>query len=332
MTKRRRQDENDCFESEAAAVDRLFDICQGHFTTCSKDDLDGLLQRYPNAARSTRMCTKMEPFGTRCKKYPLHAACRKNAPTFVVRALLRSWPGAVRESYNSSNLPLHDACFCGKSLDTVQLLVEAWPSALREGVGSEYNGQSDEEHDVYYEEYGTSPLHCALMNPATSVDIVQFLIQEWPECVKKHHALSWACRMGASLPVIQCLVQNWHETYRVQSEDRLSLSTNSSPVSYLTDKLLDTSERIPDWETERYRSSVYAACRDGSSADSITLLIDKWSDQILTVDSYGRAPLHYAAQVNASLVTIQLLVKTCSNSSWLKISVLREFFSTALAC
>ncbi len=67
---------------------------------------------------------------------------------------------------------------------------------------------------------------------------------------------------------------------------------------------------MPEWEAEHYCSSVYVACRDGNSANSIAFLAYKWPDLISTIDSYGQVPLNYAAQVRAYLSTIHLLVES----------------------
>jgi len=167
--------EPDDVESEDSAINRLFAICEGE-TSFSCNEVENILERYPNAARTVKRCASSfypwgpppwgDPMSTPSEKYPLHVACRNNAPIPVIRALLKAWPGAL-QTPAASCLPLEEACICAKSLDTIQLLVEEWPKSI--------------EH--------YSPLHlalgiCARKRPEVSLDIIQFLVHQWPESVK----------------------------------------------------------------------------------------------------------------------------------------------------
>jgi len=103
------------------------------------------------------------------EKYPLHVACWKNAPISVIQALLKAWPGAL-QTPAAICLPLHEACACARSLDTIQMLVEEELKSI--------------EHYL--------PLHlalgiCARERPEVSLDIIQFLVHQWPESVKVSH-------------------------------------------------------------------------------------------------------------------------------------------------
>ncbi len=132
---------------EAAAVERLFEICKGEssFTTA---ELEEILEKYPNSPKRLRNCNDRTPAGSLFYsqeeyfetlprlKYPLHIACRTNAPISVIRALLMAWPKAIKmrvKDYLKRRtyfyLPFHEACHCSKSLATIQLLLETWPKA-----------------------------------------------------------------------------------------------------------------------------------------------------------------------------------------------------------
>jgi len=70
---------------EAAAVDRLFEICQGDSSPFTSNELDQILERYPNAPKRVRVCHALDIFTDETTtetlvKYPLHVACRRNAP------------------------------------------------------------------------------------------------------------------------------------------------------------------------------------------------------------------------------------------------------------
>ncbi len=64
------------------------------------------------------------------KFLPLHAACFSGAPVELVRALVKSYPNAVRMAAYGDKLPIHIACETGCSRDIVLSLVDAYPDSL----------------------------------------------------------------------------------------------------------------------------------------------------------------------------------------------------------
>jgi len=194
---------------QAAAVNRLFEILRTEESSHEfADEVESLLQQFPEGAKALEQerYSHMYP-------YPLHMACRNNAPISVIRALLKAWPRAVfSRTFNAPDavrtrpwrqgqdgeLPLQCACFCGKSLSTIQLLVDAWPDCWNLSQRSEW------------------PLYHALRNADVSYEIIEYLVQKWPQSIDyvqaygddySGYALHWECSSAVSLSIIQFLYQ-----------------------------------------------------------------------------------------------------------------------------
>jgi len=198
------REELDDLDSEAAAINRLFAICEGE-TAFSSDEIDRLLEQYPNAARTLKRCEiesdPMEddlfgdPVVETYDKYALHVACRNHAPLHVIQALIKAWPDALRAPAGN-HLPLHEACTCAKSLPTIQLLVEAWPESIQQCTT---------------DGFGYVAIDLALMASEVSLDIIQFLVQQWPESLQQdragYDALKRALACNQPDDIIHYLVQ-----------------------------------------------------------------------------------------------------------------------------
>jgi len=185
-------DEYQC-NPKAAATDRLFEICR-EGSLLHPDELKLLLQHFPDAVR-TRSADGM---------YPIHVACRNNAPYFVISAVGKAWPEMVRERGPTGALPLHEACRCAKSLERIKLLIELWPESIRDCGNEQFRNIR-------------LPLHDALSDPTVSLDIIQFLVNQWSESIKRPIendmvAIHWAYHNGVSLPVIKFLAKQWPES------------------------------------------------------------------------------------------------------------------------
>jgi len=305
-----------------SAVDHLFIICMGK-STFTMAELEYLLQTYPEAAKSWR--STVENHYSVCDPdveefiLPLHAACRKNAPISVIQTLLTAWPDAVwmwsssfeHQRSDEGTLPLHEACRSAKSLATIQLLLKASPNMIRQGRYSRKEG-------ILY------PLHIALRNFAVSVDVIQYLVEQWPESLQVRLdnddetgklAMHYACEKGLSCSVIRFLVEQWPAAVREKSELSLPLHyacrqarSSSDTIAYLIDawpdsiKVLDGHSRLP----------LHDACiHHAENPDVIKLLVDKWPDAAHVANpSDGCLPLHLACREKASLEVLQLLVQT----------------------
>ena len=92
---------------------------------------------------------------------PLHLACRRNPPLFVVHALIQANSGALRIRTVDGLTPLHFACYCGSEYSIIQALLQAYPEAA---------GLCDQR--------GRTPLHFATAGLRTSdrAKVIQCLL------------------------------------------------------------------------------------------------------------------------------------------------------------
>jgi len=236
-------DDESMEDPQATPTNRLFEICRGG-SLLYPDELKLLLQHFHNAF------TVQSADGM----YPIHVACRNNAPYFVVSAVGKAWPELVRERGPSGAFPLHEACRCAKSLETIKLLIAEWPESIRDCGNEQFK-------DIRL------PLHDALSNPTVSLDIIQFLVREWPESIKRPieknmMAIHWACTNGVSLPVIQFLAEQWPESVGM--------------------------------ETEYGQLLHYACSHSGTSKETIEYLVDVWPESPRQINRNGYLPLHLA--------------------------------------
>jgi len=339
----------DDFESDAAAIDHLFAICEGRTTTTvllssSKDELDIFLQRYPNAARTLKSCsTEIYEKGcttTTSEKYALHVACLNNAPIWVIRALIQSWPGALQTPAGKL-LPLHEACTAAKSLPTVQLLVEAWPASIQQRTEGfpgylplhvalersevsldiiRYLVQQWPAASVQMQSslWGRSPLEIALAS-GQSDEIIEYLVQQWPDSVKKcsHDGatpLHDACEYGQSLSSIQFLAQQWPEAIRIKApRTGLPLMLALRNENTLVETIAFLIEMWPDSVKEKAFDDAVtclytALSHDKPNGEIISLLIEKWPDAVQIPDSSGNLPLYWAIMRQAPFTVLQSMV------------------------
>jgi len=70
--------------------------------------------------------------------------------------------------------PLHVACLNYALFSLISALFEAWPESVRE------RGRSG----ALSQDYTRLPLHDALSNPDVSLEIIRYLVYQWPESVK----------------------------------------------------------------------------------------------------------------------------------------------------
>lgn len=92
---------------------------------------------------------------------PLHLACRRKPPLFVVHTLIQANSGALRIRTVDGLTPLHFACYCGSEYGIIQALIQAYPEAA---------GLCDQR--------GRTPLHFATAGLRTSdrAKVIQCLL------------------------------------------------------------------------------------------------------------------------------------------------------------
>jgi len=154
---------------------------------------------------------------------PLHIACsNKDCPGEAVKLIMEKYLGALRHmcqvndgavshSYNmesfSHDYPLHYYLSRTENmnLSTVQMLVNTWPQVLIQDVGytlpihviAGHKNVSDLQQVLEYilgyeptsirmeDDYSRTPLNLACSNPYMNVDIVQLLLNAWPEATRR---------------------------------------------------------------------------------------------------------------------------------------------------
>jgi len=235
-----------------------------------------------------------------CDEYPLHVACRNNAPTTIIQALIQAWPGAVQAP--ADRLPLHEACSCGESLPIIKLLVEAWPESVQQRTTNVHGylpldltlEKSEASFDIiqflvqqWPESIGESKdrlgvLECALVHHQ-SYDIIHYLVQEWPDSVKKYHSghatlLHYTCQYHHSLSTIKFLVQQCPAAVRIKADDRIPLmcalhSKNTvKTIAFLLDVWPNSIKEMASDDGETYL--LWALHQDKPNVEIIVLLID----------------------------------------------------------
>jgi hypothetical protein len=66
------------------------------------------------------------------RRLPIHEACRRQAPAYVVDALLKADPRSAQLKTHFSELPIHIACGFGASEEVIGILLSAYPDGIVE--------------------------------------------------------------------------------------------------------------------------------------------------------------------------------------------------------
>lgn len=66
------------------------------------------------------------------RRLPIHEACRRQAPAYVVEALLKADPRSAQLKTHFSELPIHIACGFGASEEVIGILLSAYPDGIVE--------------------------------------------------------------------------------------------------------------------------------------------------------------------------------------------------------
>ena len=322
-----------------------------HYACKNKNATLGIIQilidAAPDSVRSLMRCGWM----------PLHILCRNrelNEETAIqiLKFLLEKQPDAVRHADNDGDpgvLPIHLASIWGKSPEFCRLLIEAYP-------GSEQISNADGCTPLHYAcsrgslftvKYlyklypaaidractgGHYPIHYAIQgilnsaafrgnerdNPATAVDIVQFLLNCDPNVKLQKSSrgdslFHFACRHhydDSNIETAIQIIKVLYDSYPEAIEDLII-----TYIVYLN--------QHPQVQAFIIKELVYARqARD---------------HRLMTApDDHGRLPLHLALQNNATLGSIKLLVKgnphaahSPDNSSLLPLHIACEHHDSA---
>jgi ankyrin repeat protein len=226
--------------------------------------IQDLVKAWPDAA------AHVNPDG----RHALHYACRYRVREEVIRLLVETNSDTVSQAEPKTGwIPLHAACRYTNQLVIIQLLLDAWPDGVRAVTETE----------------GWNPLHAACAHDQHSVDIIQFLMEAYPDAVQ----IKSAQVQHGNLPL--------HEACQVEHTDesviRVLLESYPESVRIRTD---DECKYLP----------IHLACRYSSSLCAIHVLWKADPDSVKDpVESSGRLPLHEAcARVAPVLAVIQFLV------------------------
>jgi len=96
----------------------------------------------------------------------LHWACFGTSPLIVIQNLLLQYPESIQQKTSNHQVPLHYACHGAGRLDVVKVLVEKWHDALTQ---QNVNGML--------------PLHIAVSSHVSNLQLVHYLVEQYPESV-----------------------------------------------------------------------------------------------------------------------------------------------------
>lgn len=206
-----------------------------------------ILSRYPDAARVR------EEWDV---SLPLHQCLEHGKSEALVSSLLDVYPQAASTNTRFRETALHLACNGGFSLAIVRRLYQLYPEAVTvqdtctelplhsacEAVSSsvqvvEFLLEKYPEGAQSRNEWGRLPLHCAARKAST--EVVQFLIEIYSNAVHvtDNHGLlplHWACSYGASLEVIQLLLAHFDGDERHHSGLNITDNNGLLPIHLCT--------------------------------------------------------------------------------------------------
>jgi len=275
-------------------------------------------------------------------EYPLHVACRNNAPITVIQALIQAWPGAVQAP--ADRLPLHEACSCGESLPIIKLLVEAWPESVQQRTTNVHGylpldltlEKSEASFDIiqflvqkWPESIGGSEDRLGALERALvhhqSYEIIHFLVQECPDIIKESNSgcftpLHYACRYHHSPSTVRFLTQQCPAAVRIKADGQIplmcALRSEYTPVETIVVLLDVWPESIKETASDDGETYLLLALhQDKLNVEIILLLIDRYPEAAQIHDKkYGELPLHLALNKRCDMDVIDLLVKSYPES------------------
>jgi len=293
------------------AMKRLFEILmEGKSMSAGQIEMvKCLLQKYPDAADFD--CDKS-------KGYPLHLACRREAPLEVIEPLVKAFPRALRLRRWVKGLcddfefefwmcPLQQAlCNAKVSFGVIRFLVSQWPKALSLRSGGHY------------------ALHIAC-EANVSLQIIQYLVQQNPETLQLNSELGTplhhACYGGADLSIINFLIQLRPVALQVPNK------MGSLPLREAC-RCRNKFAEVSVWSTYRKNQSLAAATASTDRTSSLNLsvasppppppplmvlqtLVQAWPAAARIRDKEGFLPLHHLCwshETNVLLADVELLV------------------------
>ena len=264
-----------------------------------------LVEEYPHAVRHANNGGYL----------PIHlASCRGRSPEFC-RVLIEAYPGSERTPDVKGVLPLHGACLKG-SLATVEYLYRKYPEAIATAT--------TDEHGVY-------PIHVAILslssikreNPATAVEIVQFLLNCDPNQkliqAKGISLLHYACaqqytdsNIGAAIQIIKILFDAHPEAIE---NNRIAANINRfhrQVQAFINGELVYARQakdhRLVHTPDINGQLPLHKALQNNVRLGSIKLLVKGNPSALRTLENNFALPLHIACQHHNSAIVVEHLL------------------------
>jgi len=242
--------------------------------------------------------------------YPLHWACRKQAPLEVIVALTKAFPDVVdvpthklngiRDDFDKYQMyPLqHALCHAKASLDVIRFLTSQWPEVLKE-----------------YIVWGYFALHLAC-DANVSLPIIQFLVEQWPGALQEKGVygspLHHACRSGADISTIHFLLQAWPEAVQTSNEYEATLPLHEAC------RYRGQHAEVVAWSEYLKAARAVAAADDSIPQPPppppvlllLQTLVQAWPAAVRVSDNENYLPLHYLCTDQPALLSdVKLLVE-----------------------
>jgi ankyrin repeat protein len=244
-----------------------------------------LVEKCPESVRQT----------SRDSNLPIHPAAAFQSPGFC-RLLIEAYPGSERITNIYGYLPFHAACQCN-TVATAKYLYQLYPESINVAAKG-----------------GTYPIHCAIRgltlrsNPKDGIEVVKFLLECNPDALIStgETPLHIACRIeNVTLEIVQLLVDAFPESL-CHEENKgyiplhlLCLNKNlDEEVRWDILKLLmgRCLEPVRHAATESNLPIHIAAANQ--SPEFCRLLIEAYSESERKTNDNGQLPFHYACRCN----------------------------------
>jgi len=234
-------------------------------------------------------------------RLPIHSAVGAKSTNFC-KELIDACPGLLWAELNSGHLPIHEACRQNRmdTLDTIQYMLEVYPESIRAR-------KWESVHGMIFNEDGYLPIHCAAKGQST--EILEFLLMSdpdaasmkvlyppfpVPESLNSKHC-EWALPLHIAayhgkMKQIEILYDAYPESILVGTK------LGDTPLDLARKRECQGRRKSPTVEKFLETQLEYARIAQDMAV-------------MATVDEIGRLPLHYALKENASLGTIQLMIR-----------------------
>ncbi|KAL7566267.1 hypothetical protein ACA910_011327 [Epithemia clementina (nom. ined.)] len=242
---------------------------------------------------------------------PLHILLRRDWPNAeteqlrVVDRFLSIYPEGIRALNEEDDLPLHIACESSKSLVLVKKLVDVWDEN-----GGTLFGDTENGSVAYYGDNGTLPLHRACMKRKKRLDIIEYIVDAYPEAVDQpddegnfplHFLLNGSWRSDEESrrgDLVRTMIQLFPDS--VERTDENDISAFSLACRW----------HAPPGIVEVLRgdrSALHRAVGESACFATITRVAALYPNSIYEPNESGELPLHAACRRGLPIAIIKAL-------------------------